>query len=105
MVQAAQSSKQLMGDAQVAFVGGPLAIAQAISIFALPHIQGWCERILMRRPHHPFTTSSDHACGTTCKQIKGRPRLQLVCMPHMIMCAALCHDTTVHPPSCAGTIG
>jgi hypothetical protein len=27
---------------QVAYVGGPMAVAQVISVFALPHIQGWC---------------------------------------------------------------
>jgi hypothetical protein len=46
----------LVSDEQVAFVGGPLAVAQTISMFALPHIQGWYVRNLMRRPHHPFTT-------------------------------------------------
>ncbi len=63
--------KCLMSDEQVAFVGGPMAVAQAISLLALPHIQGWCVRVLMRRPHHPITMFSDQACGNTRKQIKG----------------------------------
>jgi hypothetical protein len=61
-----------MIDEQVAFVGGPMAVAQVLSVFALPHIQGWCVGILMCLPHHPVTTFSDHACDNTCKQINGR---------------------------------